>query len=36
MGLFGIGKGIVKVVKGIATDDTEEIIKGGKKFSSIQ
>lgn len=32
MGLFGIGRGIFKIVKGALEGDTEEIVKGGKKI----
>lgn len=31
MGAFGIGRGICKIVKGIATGDGEEIVLGIKK-----
>jgi hypothetical protein len=31
MGLFGIGKGIYKVVKGVATGEIDEVVKGVKK-----
>lgn len=31
MGLYGIGKGLFKIGKGIVTGDVEEIAKGGKK-----
>jgi hypothetical protein len=31
MGLYGIGKGIFKIVKGVATGEGDEIIKGIKK-----
>lgn len=31
MGLYGIGKGLFKMAKGVITGDAEEIAKGGKR-----
>lgn len=31
MGLLGLGKGIVKVIEGVVTGDSEALIKGVKK-----
>lgn len=31
MGLFGVGKGIYKIVKGVVTGEADEIIVGIKK-----
>lgn len=33
MGLFGIGKGVVKIVIGAVTGDAEEVVKGVKKVA---
>lgn len=33
MGLFGIGKGVAKIVIGAVSGDAEEIIKGVKKVA---
>ena len=33
MGLYGIGKGLFKMAKGVITGDAEEIAKGGKKIA---